>query len=252
MTDWIKRADNAEAEIKDEQRILATNAWHLARYVLEHDHEISLPDKFKAGQFFNWCERYPELGNEEKIRFVDEYARLEKISKNVTARTLVATRIHGHGFCHAACRTSVGRYLVFLFTITIILTLSLVLLFFLETAKTDNWISISMAFIAAGLGTCVYLLRVTQEKLKTRTFDPAYIPSQLIRLVLGILAGGTTVVLFPELMTLGGVANTSKVTGYGEISMSGLLIAFILGYAVDMYYAILDNIGGKIKSTKTT
>jgi hypothetical protein len=57
---------------------------------------------------------------------------------------------------------------------------------------------IIIPFCVAGLGTCVFLLRVTQEKLTTREFDPAFIPSQLIRLGLGVLAGGS-IVHFPGL-----------------------------------------------------
>ena len=83
-----------------------------------------------------------------------------------------------------------------------------------------------------------FLLRVTQEKLTAREFDPAFIPSQLIRLGLGVLAGGS-IVLFPGL--IGGPEPSNG------ISMSQGSLAFILGYAVDIFYSVLDNIGGKVK-----
>ena len=83
---------------------------------------------------------------------------------------------------------------------------------------------------------------MTQEKLTTREFDPAFIPSQLIRLSLGILAGGT-IVLFPGLLKSGESAvGTGHVIGL-ELGS----IAFVLGYAVDIFYSLLDNIGGRIK-----
>lgn len=232
------KADRAEAETKEEQRILSINAWHLARYVIEHDHEIIIPEEINIGQFLCWSESYPELKPEEKISFVNQYAMLEKATKSVTARTLVATRIHGRGFFHAAFYTSVGQYLLFLSTITIIFA-GLLIVNITDMVKMNKVI---IPFCAAGLGTCVFLLRVTQEKLTTREFDPAFIPSQLIRLGLGVLAGGS-IVLFPDLLKSGG----SEVVAGNEIGIKLGSLAFILGYAVDIFYAVLDNIGGRIK-----
>ena len=244
-----KQAERAEAETKEEQRILACNAWHLARYVIEHDHEIDLPEEFNAGQFIHWAENYPELEPHEKIDFVNQYAMLEKATKSVTARTLVATRIHGRGFLHATFCTSVGKYLLFLSIITVFFVYQLFMTF--GPGATDK---ILMPFYAAGLGTCVFLLRVTQEKLRSREFDPAFIPSQLIRLGLGVLAGGL-IVLFPDLLQLqAGEEGTAAEKGPVTMASIGTNIgigtgslAFILGYAVDIFYAVLDNIGGRIK-----
>ncbi len=230
------KAEIAEAETKAEQRKLATNAWHLARYLIEHDHEIQLPKRFNPGQFLNWAEHYPELTREEKIEFVNQYAKLEKVAVNVTARTLVATRIHGEGFFHAAFATSVGQYLLFLALVTFGFVALLIQNIF-DGKADDNF---AIAFYAAGMGTCVYLLRVTQQKLRSREFDPANIPSQLIRLGLGVLAGGS-IVLFPGLLTSqDGKLPTGLDVGQGAL-------AFVLGYAVNIFYAVLDNIGGKIK-----
>lgn len=235
-----EKKKKTEAEAKKEQRILGINAWHLARYVIEHDHQINIPEGVNIGKFLCWAEKYPNLENEDKIDFVNQYAQLEEVSKNVTARTLVATRIHGQGFFHAVFCTSVGQYLLFLSTITLLfvclLILSIYNLFGME--------KIIISFCAAGLGTCVFLLRVTQEKLTSREFDPAFIPSQLIRLGLGVLAGGL-IVLFPDLLAPGENGNnTSSI----DISLEQGSLAFVLGYAVDVFYALLDNIGGKIKS----
>jgi len=101
-------------------------------------------------------------------------------------------------------------------------------------------------FFAAGLGACVFLLRTTQEKLKSRQFDPARIPSHMIRLGLGILAGGS-IVFFPELFTdaakLTSKASDGSTTDMVELGRGA--VAFLFGYAVDMFYAVLDRIGGK-------
>jgi hypothetical protein len=232
-------------EIKEEQKILATNAWHLARYYIEHDQDIEFREKkkFDIGDFLICSEEYPNLGEEKRKEFIRQYAILEKATKNVTARTLVATRIHGQGFFHAVFGTSVGKYLLFLAMVTITF-LSLLIV----NIVTDNILpTVLIPFLAAGLGTCVFLLRITQEKLSTRQFDPAFIPSQLIRLSLGILAGGS-LVLFPDLLASATTTNESGSSNlFANISIEQGTLAFILGYAVDIFYSLLDNIGGKIK-----
>ncbi len=233
-------AEKIETQTKEEQRILASNAWHLARYAIEHDHEIDFPDEFDVGKFLYWSENYPNLNKEEKIIFVNQYAMLEKTTKKVTARTLFATRIHGRGFFYAIFHTSVGRYLLFLFMVTIMFVLVLIanikgIQTLFSIPKIPN---IVIALSASGLGTCIFLLRITQEKLRSREFDPAYIPSQLIRLGLGILVGAL-IVFFPSLFEPDkGTTMNFKVGA----------LAFILGYAIDIFYAILDNIGGRIQN----
>jgi len=243
----MSEADRERAkEIRDEQKILARNAWHLARYYIEHDQDIEFREKgkFDIGDFLICSEEYPDLEEEKRKEFIRQYAILEKATKNVTARTLVATRIHGQGFFHAVFGTSVGKYLLFLAVVTITF-LSLLIV----NIVTDNILpTVLIPFLAAGLGTCVFLLRITQEKLSTRQFDPAFIPSQLIRLSLGILAGGS-LVLFPDLLASSATtANESSSNNlFANISIEQGTLAFILGYAVDIFYSLLDNIGGKIK-----
>ncbi|MBA1148750.1 hypothetical protein H0Z60_17010 [Ectothiorhodospiraceae bacterium WFHF3C12] len=232
-----------DEETKREKLVLAQNAWHLARFAVEHNNQIQLPEDFDAGTFLKRAEDYPNLPDKDKIHFVNEYARLEKVTGNVTARTLSATRIHGRGFMHAAFRTSVGQYLVFLGLLTLLFT-ALLFLNRLDWIYSPDHVA---PFAAAGLGTCIFLLRVTQKCLTRREFDPAYIPSQLIRLVLGILAGGS-IVLLPGLRDyLGGAADAA---GTGAAA-GQLLLAFILGYAVDVFYSILDNIGGKVEDLRS-
>ena len=171
--DTKRKIDAADDDTKLEQHILANNAWHLARYVIEHDHKIDLPPEFEPGQFMHWAETYPTLEDKAKIKFVDQYAKLEKASKDVTARTLIATRIHGQGFRHAAFHTSVGLYLTTLLGVTIFFFGMLLLEIFTGgIAEKITFIpllknvspNIFTPFFAAGLGTCVYLLRTTQEQ----------------------------------------------------------------------------------------
>jgi hypothetical protein len=244
----LEKETEREKEIKSEQNILATNAWHLARYFIEHNYEIEFQNKqdFDIGEFLVCSEVYPNLEDEKRKEFIRQYALLEKVTRNVTARTLVATRIHGKGFFHAVFGTSVGKYLLFL----AIITLFFVSLLIVNIVTDDILPTVLIPFLAAGLGTCVFLLRVTQEKLSTRQFDPAFIPSQLIRLSLGILAGGS-LVLFPDLLassaTTANEASSTTNNLFSNITIEQGTLAFVLGYAVDIFYSLLDNIGGKVK-----
>lgn len=245
-----------DPEVYREQKNLAVNAWHLARYLMEHDHQFEIPKQINIGRFLVLAENYPELGNEEKIQFFNDYDALEKVAKNVTARTLVATRIHGRGFFAAAFDTSVGKYLLFL----ALMTMGFVVMLILSYNHIPIWNGHALhksfsPFFAAGLGTCVFLLRVTQEKLTMREFDPAFVPSHLIRLLLGSLIGGSIVVLFPEMLQsiAGGLSDQNASGGAasstgdsGTVSGSNA-VAFILGYAIEIFYTFLDKIGGRIK-----
>ncbi len=234
-----KQMKEENFEITDkEKKSLGSNAWHLARFIMEHDDVYVIPEGFNMGQFVVWAENYPELTEKEEIKFIDQYLILEKLVKNVTARTLAATRIYGRGFFSAAFGTSVGKYLMFLTGIALLFS------YFLFTK--DNTFK---PFFAAGLGTCVYLLRVTQEKLKSREFDPVNIPAQLVRLILGVVIGGMLVKIFPN--TINSQTVNDALSPYGIEGKELVLgIAFILGYAVEILYKILDKIGGSISKRK--
>jgi len=236
MCSDVNKASQASEEIKEEQSILASNAWHLARYIIEHDDIIQIPEGVEIGQFILWSENYPTLKPDEKIKFVDQYALLEKVAQNVTARTLVATRIHGRGFFHATFKTSVGKYLLFLSLVTAVFVALLLGSTMCPILKKYPTL---IPFFAAGLGACVFLLRKTQEKLKSREFDPARIPSHMIRLMLGIIAGGS-IVFFPQLFI---ESESSAETS--DLALGQGAVAFLFGYAVDVFYAVLDRIGGK-------
>ncbi len=97
------------------------------------------------------------------------------------------------------------------------------------------------AFFAAGLGTTVYLLKITQENLKSREFDPAFIPAHLIRLWLGILIGGSIIILFPKSFFI-----TDNDAIINQVQQQNLL-AFIFGYTVEIFYILVDKIGEKLK-----
>ena len=249
MKETEQMKDKNPFKISDkEKQSLGLNAWHLARFVMEHDSVYIIPKNFPMGQFVVWAEKYPELTEEEEIEFIEQYLILEKLVKNVTARTLVATRIYGRGFLSATFGTSVGKYLLFLAIVA--LTFSY-FLFFGNAIPGDN--ETLKPLFAAGLGTSIYLMRITQEKLKSREFDPANIPSHLLRLILGIVIGGIIIKIFPSLVNLSGstvMANALSVSNsHGQELI--IAIAFLLGYAVEIFYMFLDKIGGNISKRKS-
>jgi hypothetical protein len=85
------------------------------------------------------------------------------------------------------------------------------------------------------LGTCAYLLRTFEQQISTRTYTPsvADAPRFLIAAI-----GGAVVGLF-----------NNFAIGQG-ISIPPLAIAFLLGYAVDVFFAFLE--GTLQKFTKTS
>jgi hypothetical protein len=75
-------------------------------------------------------------------------------------------------------------------------------------------------------GTCAYLLRLFEKQMNTRTFvqSPAYAARFFVAVI-----GGTVVGLFNYTITQG-------------VSISPLAIAFLVGYAVDVFFAFLEGL----------
>jgi hypothetical protein len=85
------------------------------------------------------------------------------------------------------------------------------------------------------LGTCAYLLRSFEEQMRTRTFTPSH--ANFARFLIAAI-GGAVVGLF----------NNFTITQ--SVSISPLAIAFLVGYAVDVFFAFLE---GLLRSfTKST
>jgi hypothetical protein len=77
------------------------------------------------------------------------------------------------------------------------------------------------------LGTCAYLLRSFEDQMSTRTFTPSAANSA--RFLIAAI-GGAVVGLF------------SKFTMTQEATISPLAIAFLVGYAVDVFFAFLEGL----------
>ena len=77
------------------------------------------------------------------------------------------------------------------------------------------------------LGTCAYLLRTFEQHIANRTFTPSVADSARF-LIAGI--GGAVVGLFNNFIITGGV------------SVPPLAIAFLVGYAVDVFFSFLEGL----------
>ena len=267
IKDYYSSSNIHQREIMGKSRVLAANAWDLAQHIAEHKDRFDKVSDIDFGQFLGLCEKYPDMESDDPQRamFVNQYCQLEEAAGDVTARTLVATRIHGKGFVRAVFSTTVGRYLL---TISLVTSFFIFMLlgnlfwpldvnfvdlvedpamdygyyffYFLAVISSE---SVFIPFFAAGLGTSFFLLRDTQEQLKKRTFDPASIPGHFVRLILGVVAGGI-LVLFPDLVQLGKSESISEV-GVGQGAM-----AFLLGYGVEIFYNGLDALKQKLMPVK--
>lgn len=90
-----------------------------------------------------------------------------------------------------------------------------------------------LPILYALLGTCAYLLRTFEDQMSTRTFIPSAANSA--RFVIAAI-GGTVIGLFSGFTT--------------QANASPLALAFLVGYAVEVFFAFLE---GLIRSfTKTT
>jgi hypothetical protein len=95
-----------------------------------------------------------------------------------------------------------------------------------------------LPILYALLGTCAYLLRSFEEELKTLTFTPSSRANWARFLIAGI--GGAVVGLF---------GNFSITQG---ASISPLAIAFLVGYAVDVFFSFLEGLLQSFTKPKST
>jgi hypothetical protein len=94
-----------------------------------------------------------------------------------------------------------------------------------------------LPILYALLGTCAYLLRSFEEQLRTLTFTPSSRANWARFLIAGI--GGAVVGLF---------SNFSITEG---ASISPLAIAFLMGYAVDVFFSFLEGLIQSFTKPKT-
>jgi hypothetical protein len=99
------------------------------------------------------------------------------------------------------------------------------------------WAALNACFLPvlyASLGACAYLLQAFSDQLRTRTFIPSYAP--IARFFIAAIAG-MIVGLFSN-FTLG-----------PEASVSPLAVAFLVGYAADVFFSFLAQSLPKTKAS---
>jgi hypothetical protein len=95
-----------------------------------------------------------------------------------------------------------------------------------------------LPILYALLGTCAYLLRSFEEQLRSLTFAPSSRANWARFLIAGI--GGAVVGLFQNFSITGGA------------SVSPLAIAFLVGYAVDVFFSFLEGLMQSFAKPKTS
>jgi hypothetical protein len=194
-------------------------------------------------------EQEKELSPEVFAGLVNDYQVLERYFPTITARSLAATEPEKLG----KIRTSpAGRYLVNLWVWTGVIVLAILLLKLSQylnvltrpppgKALTGSEQILDLIyqvlkylepFLYGALGAFLYILRVSEERLRTREFDPARAPEHVNRLVLGTLAGGSIILFITQVPTADG----------GAIKISAAALGFLAGYSVDFLFETLDRI----------
>ena len=87
-------------------------------------------------------------------------------------------------------------------------------------------------FLYGALGAFVYILRVSEDKLHTREFDPARAAEHVNRLVLGTLSGGSIILFISQIPTEEG----------SFIHIGAAALGFLAGYSVDFLFQTVDRV----------
>ncbi len=87
------------------------------------------------------------------------------------------------------------------------------------------------------LGGCASVLRTLTKQLETRSFDPCYVHADSGRFVVAAIGGGIV-----------GLFNNFSI-GQG-ISLSPLAIAFLMGYAADLFFSFLEGLVQNLGKSK--
>jgi len=172
-------------------------------------------------------------------------AELCQFAAPVTADTLRVTR-------PPECRrwqSPVGRHLIVLWGMTGLVAVFILIQQILAYATSqthteeqyfnvDMWLvhahyvaNLLLPFAYGALGSCAYLLRVTEQRLYRREFDPARIPEHWNRFVLGSLNGGVLTLLVES---IDGFKITTAVLG------------LLGGYSIDFVFDTMDRIIGAV------
>lgn len=232
----------------DEIVNLVSDALILGRYALESG-ALAEPCMFERLISFQRKLATEALDNTEIMDLLQYYDRIVRSTGRVTADSLRATTAKGNVYW----QSKAGQQLVKLWIITA-LTGFLVFCYAIAEQKVkyllvlpsselselqflfiqiQDYTTFLVPFTYGALGSCAYLLRVLERKLRSREFDPDRVPEHWNRLVLGSLSGGV-IVLFVHQLPGSNELESIK------ISLGAL--GFLAGYSIDFLFQTLDRI----------
>ena len=228
---------------------LIHSVMRLAVFALEKGR---LPDEVQLAEIYQfWYKKIDQKQHldEKEISRLGEYYRILELELTpVTAVSLRATDCSDFNDCmkSAAGRFAKSQWLLTYIVFGLIATLNLFQYIFeflfpqwavdwptgLTTLTFVYQLSNDLIpFTYGTLGACAHVLRLTDQRIRDREFDPRKVPEHRNRLVLGTLSGGVIVMFFSA-----GEANT------GNIALTAAALGFLAGYSTDFLFSIIDRI----------
>ena len=231
---------------------LLSDVINLATYALEAGR---LPDTVNFSVLYGLWEK--KIEKEERLTAKDVdylqycYQQLEATLSPISAISLRATDVSGARKRKDYLNTEAGIYAKQMWTmafmiLAVIISINLYQYTFDMYAgdwAVNNteifggltifyWLAGSLTPFAYGaFGASVRLLRITETRLRERSFDPRRLAEHRNRLVLGTLSGGVVVLVY----STGGV-------GDPEIKLTEAGLGFLAGYSIDLLFSILDRL----------
>ena len=241
--------ENAEKISYPKLRTIIDDTIELANYALQQG---KLPQESTLAEIYGYqrhIHNNEPLSDKDIYNVLSYYESLRRTLVNVTPETLRYTK-------ESALNSKESRIKIYLRKLNYI-TASAVLLillfniangvmetFFIEPGEDENTLSslfsdtidaiinYAIPFTYGTLGSCAYLLRVTEKHLRQRDFDIARITEHYNRLVLGTLSGGVIVLFVQDIPTGDGAV----------LNIAQAALGFLAGYSIDFLFDTLDRI----------
>lgn len=246
------------------KRKLCRDVARLMQYAMESG---QLPQEVKPADVYAYDPATDTDGKQTAL-MADYLQILEQRFPDISARTLEATEpsLDEEGKTPRwrwLRRTEVGRYLV---NIWIWIGLTIVAIFAVNLAEPltesgqiattlDVWQRAARylePFLYGALGAFLFLLRVSEQKLKERSFDPQRAPEHVNRVILGTISGGAIILLVEGAITgapSGGTQANPPANDAGTlgdlgtyIKVSTAALGFLAGYSVDFLFQTIDRV----------
>ncbi len=228
----IFRGDSKAEEVDVFERIkeLEYECMLMQRYITNENREV---DKDLIKNFSLLSIEIRKLNNKEQLsadECSDLYNKVLEIHNEFSVLTKPANPVsikfteYSKGIFLA--RNRIVNYMIGL----TIFFLILYILFKVTLNEESNLASLLFVFSASGLGAGFYTLTTVRRYIITRTFNPRYIPTYIIRFVLGVTAGIILALFLKDVM------NSE------EYNFSVELLALVGGFSADAVSIILQRI----------